>query len=157
MFVVATMSRFIIAYSAAIVIFFPFFTATSQNTDLSPQPFHLTPDQISTYERDGVVVIKGLLKGDELKNAIKAAKRIKHSATIGQILAYFMFPVYRSIQFQTWRKHKAMEKVAFDSTASTISAKLMGLDKDGSARSVRLLKDAFFGLSGWRYGVWMAC
>jgi len=140
----ASLSRFVI-YSAVITTFFPLFTQASKSTNLAPQPFHLTPDQITSYERDGVVIIKGLLKGDELKNAIRAAKRIQKSATIGQRLAYILFPLYRSVQFQTWRKYKAMEKVAFDSAAATISAKLMGLDEDGSGRSVRLLKDAFLG------------
>ena len=39
-----------------------------------------------------------------------------------------MFPAYRTLSFQTYREHKALKKVAFDSTASTICAKLMGLD-----------------------------
>lgn len=72
------------------------------------------------------------------------------------------------MSFQTYRKHKALKKVAFDSTAPTICAKLMGLDDDDDndeehtqenniaggrqrqrqqPRSLRLLKDAVLGFS----------
>lgn len=136
---------------------------------VGPASYNVTPDQIATYKRDGVVVIRGLLEGRELKEAIKAANRIQRSKGLGQRFLYRMNPSYRNLEFQTWRKHRALEKVAFDSAAPTICAKLMGLDGgDGAAssnnddptysrddgseeariyRPLRLLKDAVLGYS----------
>jgi len=87
------------------------------------------------------------LQGEELKNAIRASKRVHRSRSLTQLIVSRLFPTpYSSLEFQTWRKHKALEKLAFDSAASTISAKLMGLDREnGAERSVRLLKDAVLG------------
>jgi len=104
-----------------------------------------------------VIVIRGLLEGRELKDAIKAANRVQRSKGLGQRLLYKLSPSYRNLEFQTWRKHRALEKVAFDSAAPTICAKLMGLentnDGEGSGatagdfRPLRLLKDAVLGYS----------
>jgi hypothetical protein len=123
----------------------------------SPASYNVTPEQISTYQRDGVIIVRGLLEGIELKEAIKAATRVQRSKSLGQRLLYKLSPSYRNLEFQTWRKHRALEKVAFDSAAPTICAKLMGLentnDGEGSGataghfRPLRLLKDAVLGYS----------
>ena len=123
------------------------------NDNLRPASYTLSQEQMKTFRRDGVIVVRGLLQGKELDNAIKAAKRIQRSRTLSQRILYRLFPSYRSLKFQTWRKHKALERVAFDSAAPTICAGLMGLERDGApsgtttTRPVRLLKDAVLGYS----------
>jgi len=134
-----------------------------------PAPYNVTPEQIATYKLDGVIVIRGLLEGRELKGAIKAANRIQRRKGLGQRISYKKNPIYRNLEFQTWRKDRALEKVAFDSAAPTICAKLMGLDgidstastniddknnlggsrseDTGVFRPLRLLKDAVLGYS----------
>jgi len=113
-----------------------------------PAPYSLSAEQFRTFRKDGVIVVRGLLQGEELDGAIAAAKRIQRSRSLSQRILYHLFPSYRSLQFQTWRKDKALERVAFDSAAPTICAKLMGLeDKATPQRPVRLLKDAVLGYS----------
>lgn len=126
---------------------------------LLPASYELSPKQIETFQQDGLVVIRGLLKGQELKDATKTVNRMKWKKSLGQRLLYRFFPSYCNLEFQTWRNNPALEKVAFESAAPTICAKLMGLDRnddgdgdgDGVAegeegfRPLRLLKDAVLG------------
>eukprot|EP00560_Eucampia_antarctica_P008887 CAMPEP_0197823134 /NCGR_PEP_ID=MMETSP1437-20131217/458_1 /TAXON_ID=49252 ORGANISM="Eucampia antarctica, Strain CCMP1452" /NCGR_SAMPLE_ID=MMETSP1437 /ASSEMBLY_ACC=CAM_ASM_001096 /LENGTH=417 /DNA_ID=CAMNT_0043422133 /DNA_START=134 /DNA_END=1387 /DNA_ORIENTATION=+ len=139
-----------------------------------PASYNLTPQQIIDYQNDGVIVIRKMLQGEILQGAIKAANKIQRSRGISRRILYRIFPAYRTLSFQTYREHKALKKVAFDSTASTICAKLMGLDSDDEEkrggggvrhdntgedederqekgkqnhRSLRLLKDAVLGFS----------
>lgn len=107
----------------------------------TPAPYDITPEQISQYKSDGVIIIRGLLQGKELKNAIRAAKRIDRSKSLADRLLYKIMKSYGKVQFQTWRTYPAMEHVAFESAAPTICAKLMGLN--ANKRPLRLLKDAF--------------
>lgn len=109
----------------------------------APAEFNLTSSQIENYERNGYIIVKGLLQGKELKKAIQAVNKIQRWQPIGQRILYKFLPGYRNTSFQTWRNHKALEYIAFDSAASTISAKLMGLEVE--ARKLRLLKDAVLG------------
>eukprot|EP01083_Nonionella_stella_P107365 310923_1 len=115
----------------------------------NPADFSLAPEQYKTFERDGVIIIRGLLKGKELKDATKAVKRLQRSRNLGQRLFYKVSPAYSNLEFQTWRKDRALERVAFESAAPTITAKLMGLDnvhaEDSNFRPLRLLKDAVLG------------
>lgn len=125
-----------------------------------PAPYELTRQQIADFRRDGVIVVRGMLEGETLEGAIKAADKIQRSRTWTQLLFHKLFPVYRNLSFQTYRKHEALERVAFDSNAPTICAKLMGLDEECKSsslskktktpkkpRSLRLLKDAVMGFS----------
>lgn len=113
----------------------------------APAEFNLTASQIEDYERDGFIIVKGLIQGEDLTKAIQAVNKIQKRQSIGQRIFYKLMPTYKNLSFQTWRSHKALEHIAFDSAAPTISAKLMGLDSsvDGETRSLRLLKDAVLG------------
>lgn len=112
----------------------------------APGQYHLTSSQIEDYERDGFIIVRGLLQGEDLTKAIQAVNKIQRWQSIGQRLLYKMIPVYKNISFQTWRSHKGLEHIAFDSAAPSISAKLMGLDDvEGKPRPLRLLKDAVLG------------
>mmetsp|Transcript_19042 Transcript_19042/g.26874 ORF Transcript_19042/g.26874 Transcript_19042/m.26874 type:complete len:250 (-) Transcript_19042:659-1408(-) len=125
-----------------------------------PAPYVLSQEQMDTFHRDGVLVIRGLLQGNDLKGAIRTTRRIQRFQGLGQRIMYKLFPNYKLIEFQTWKKHKVLERIAFDSAAPTICARLMGLDNDNDDdnhasqnhpnknshhRSLRLLKDAVFG------------
>lgn len=130
-----------------------------------PAPYELTKQQKADYRRDGVIVVRGMLEGETLEGAIQAAHTIQKKKAWSQRLFYKMFPVYSNLHFQTYRKHTALKQVAFDSTAPTIVAKLMGLDEENDnvnvrttsqnsnsksksskkTRSLRLLKDAIMG------------
>ena len=119
----------------------------------SASSYELTREQIQTYHRDGVIVIRGLLQGEQLENAIKAVHKLQRRKSLGQRLLYKLNPLYKTFEFQTWRKDPALESIAFDSCAPTICAQLMGLDKDVDRkdgcpkRPLRLLKDAVLGYS----------
>lgn len=130
-----------------------------------PANYNITPEQKSIFRKDGVVIIRGLLQGKELKNAQKAAVRIQRHKSLSKRLLYKLLPNYSNLEFQTWRNNDAIEKVAFDSAASTICAKLMGLDDSSSSssntninsntnkiRPLRLLKDAVLGFSAGDIG-----
>ena len=123
------------------------------STSAVPAPYELTRQQIADFRKDGVIVVRGLLEGEALNEAVEAANKIQKSQSWSQRIFHKMFPLYRNLSFQTYRKHKALQKVAFDSTAPTIVAKLMGLDKQNeqgdsqNPRSLRLLKDAVMGFS----------
>lgn len=130
-----------------------------------PAPYELTPTQMTDFHKDGVIVIRGMLKGALLDDAIHDVNKIQRSRNVSQRILHKMFPAYRNLEFQTYRSHAALKRVAFDSTAPTICAKLMGLDDDHNnnsagnnnenknekngpqPRSLRLLKDAVLGFS----------
>ena len=122
----------------------------------APAPYELTSKQLSDFRRDGVLVVRGMLSGETLQKAIAAAHTIQRKQSWGQRLVYKLFPSYRNLEFQTYRKQAAFKTVAFDSTAPTICAKLMGLDDEDDGqqgdtttssepRSLRLLKEAVLG------------
>ena len=97
----------------------------------------LTSAQIRDYQRDGVLVVNGLLGGRSLRKAQVSAKRaIEQSKRFGNL--------YRYVGFQGWRTDKTLRGIAFDSSAPRIAAELMKLD---NKRSLRVLKDALMALS----------
>lgn len=115
-----------------------------------PAHYELTKRQISDFRRDGFIVVRGMLEGEILDDAVNAAHKIQKSQGWAQRMIHKLFPLYSNLSFQTHRKHKAFKKVAFDSAAPTIAAKLMGLDqehKGGKSRTLRLLKEAIMGFS----------
>ena len=111
-----------------LLVIFPRACLANASSSSKPASYTLTPQQLIDYQKDGVIVIRQMLQGELLEGAIKAANKIQRSRGISKRILYRMFPAYRTLSFQTYREHKALKKVAFDSTASTICAKLMGLD-----------------------------
>lgn len=100
-------------------------------------PNVLTEEQIEIFERDGVLLIRGLVSGEELKAAIHEVETIsKQKSTF--------FSSYKNINFQTWRTNKALEKIALFSSVPKVAAQLInhGLKSKGPTNPVRLLKDA---------------
>ena len=113
------------------------FTLLAVTGAVRPVKLKLTPAQIRDYRRDGVIVVKGLLSGRELRKAQATANRMVDS---GNNFA----PQYNFVGFQGWRTDKTLRGVAFDSAAPRIAAELMGLDGE---RPMRVLKDALLALS----------
>lgn len=108
--------------------------ATSPSAAATTAP--LSRDQVKEFQREGLVVVRGMLQGDDLRRAQRAAKKI--NGRFPSLLA-LVTGAYRSIEFQAWRCSDALESVAFDSSAGAMAAQCMGLRED---EPVRLLKDA---------------
>ena len=72
-----------------------------------PAPYELTSKQIADFRRDGVIVIRGLLDGGTLRDAVETVSKIEKSQGWAQRLVHKIFPAYRNLDFQTYRKHKA--------------------------------------------------
>eukprot|EP00536_Pseudo-nitzschia_multiseries_P012487 jgi/Psemu1/309166/fgenesh1_kg.479_\ len=124
-------------------------SSTTTNLTTKPAPFDLTKEQVDDFLRDGVIIVRGLLHGELLENAIQAAETMNIPKIPGNT-------TYRNLAMQSYRTNETFRKVAFDSAAPTICAKLMGLDDEertaggtgtgtGVGRSLRLLKDGLFG------------
>jgi hypothetical protein len=131
-----TMMMMMMMMMAILLLTFPR-SCLANVSSSKPASYNLTPQQITDYQNDGVIVIRKMLQGEILKDAIKAANKVQRSDSIARRILYKMSPSYRTLNFQTYREHKALKKVAFDSTASTICAKLMGLDEDEKGGGVR--------------------
>ena len=87
----------------------------------------LSEADLEQYRRDGVILVKGLLSGAELKAAQAESTRLLEAQKP-------TFPAYRLINFQGWRTSKAFRTVAMDSSAPGIAAQVMGL-MDGEAHA----------------------
>ena len=97
----------------------------------------LTVEQCAQYEKDGVIVVRGLLRGRQLRAAQQAAEKIVSSRER-------RFSAYRLISFQGWRTNPVLRGIAFDSDAPAMAAQLMALERD---QPLRLIKDAFLAYS----------
>ena len=97
----------------------------------------LSEEQMQTFDRDGVILVRGLVKGEELLAAIEEVKAMgkkKHD----------FFKSYKNIEFQTWRTNNVLKNVAFHSDVPKAAAQLInrGVSNKDREDPVRLLKDA---------------
>jgi hypothetical protein len=96
----------------------------------------LSKEEIAVFRRDGVVLVKGILNDEEVKEAQAEAMKILNETAR-------TFPAYRLINFQGWRQSRGLRKVAMDSSLPYIAAQALGLTESrGGTRKLRLLKDA---------------
>jgi Phytanoyl-CoA dioxygenase (PhyH) len=97
----------------------------------------LSEEQLQTFDRDGVILVRGLVKGEELKAAIEAV------SSMGKKSHEFL-TAYKNIEFQSWRTSNALKDVALFSDVPKAAAQLInrGVGKSGREGPVRLLKDA---------------
>ena len=96
----------------------------------------LSKEEIAVFRRDGVVLVKGILNDEEVKEAQAEAMKILNETAR-------TFPAYRLINFQGWRQSRGLRKVAMDSSVPYIAAQALGLTESrGATRKLRLLKDA---------------
>lgn len=98
----------------------------------------LSEEQMQTFDRDGVILVRGLVKGEELIAAIEQVK------LIGMKKNAFSTSNYKNIEFQTWRTNNALKDVAIHSDVPKAAAQLInrGSRKEDREGPVRLLKDA---------------
>ena len=94
----------------------------------------LSEEQLRAFERDGVIVVRGLVSGDQLKAAIDEVDLVGRGESP-------FFTSYKNIKFHHWRTSKALKDVAFFSDVPKAASQLIHqqLKKKGP---VRLLKDA---------------
>lgn len=96
----------------------------------------LSDEQIRIFQKDGVLLVRGLISGDELQAAVDEVE------VVGRIDSPF-FKSYKNIAFHHWRTSKALKDVAFFSDAPKAAAQLINLQLNGGfEKPVRLLKDA---------------
>jgi len=92
----------------------------------------LTDEQLEAYERDGVVLVKGVLRGRQLRRMQHSAKHLV--ASTAPILKE-----YRLISFQGWRNNAMLRSVALDGAVPDLVAQAMRLQQH---ERLRVLKDA---------------
>uniref|UniRef100_A0A7S0L216 Phytanoyl-CoA dioxygenase n=1 Tax=Coccolithus braarudii TaxID=221442 RepID=A0A7S0L216_9EUKA len=101
-----------------------------------PGRITLTKEQLETYDRDGVVLVKGVLTGWRLRRLKSTAEGILQQN--GPRVAG-----YRLIDFQGWRNNCVLRSVACDGTVPDLVAQVMRLKTD---ERLRVLKDAMLAL-----------
>lgn len=101
-----------------------------------PAASPLTKAEINKFKRDGFLVMRQLVTGNELRDLQTAGDEIAHSF-FWTDLVFRSF--YQKIRMQTWRSKHAVAKFAFESTLPSIAAQLLG-----EQTSIRILKDAIF-------------
>jgi len=114
----------------------------------------LTDLEKEQYHRDGFILKKGVLKGNALADLIATSKALYARDVPGS--SYF-----QKLLFNLWREEDGFAQVAFEYLPH-LAAGLMDLppldsndekmDKDSSSapeKSVRILKDGFFGLKSF--------
>lgn len=112
-------------------------TATTNTIETSEGSGILSEEQIQIFERDGVLLVRGLVTGAELKAAIEEV------SLIGKKTSPF-FKSYKNIEFQAWFNNKALKDIALFSNVPKAAAQLINLksSKTNSKGPIRLLKDA---------------
>ena len=92
---------------------------------------------IEQFRNDGVVVIRNVLSGKALQEAIDGARAVDSSISIN--------PYYEKISFSCSLKNNALKSVALHSDVPKIVGEL--LSSGVEAIDIRLLKDAVLALS----------
>eukprot|EP00596_Hydrurales_sp_CCMP1899_P002344 CAMPEP_0119040354 /NCGR_PEP_ID=MMETSP1177-20130426/10246_1 /TAXON_ID=2985 /ORGANISM="Ochromonas sp, Strain CCMP1899" /LENGTH=279 /DNA_ID=CAMNT_0007005317 /DNA_START=194 /DNA_END=1033 /DNA_ORIENTATION=+ len=92
----------------------------------------LSEEQIQTYQKDGVLLVRQLVSGEELAKAMDAVAEMSKKQS--------GFNEYKNIEFQTWSTNDALKDVALSSKVPKAAAQLIGLTS--KATPIRLLKDA---------------
>lgn len=97
----------------------------------------LSAEELEIFRRDGVIVVRKLLQGDELKEAQEVAENV--STKIGR----FGTATYQNIEFYNWKSTPPLKHVALHSKAPQIASQLIHSNSsDGNQCPIRLLKDA---------------
>ncbi|KAG5186089.1 hypothetical protein JKP88DRAFT_262546 [Tribonema minus] len=99
-----------------------------------PGPSPLTPAHIKTYNKDGVVLVKGLFAGEQLNAMVKEGE----AAAKGRALLDLVVSSYKKLEFSAWSTRDAFAQAAFNSSLPSVAQQLLG-----ERTSVRLLKAAF--------------
>ncbi|KAJ1452735.1 hypothetical protein M885DRAFT_588963 [Pelagophyceae sp. CCMP2097] len=101
----------------------------------APKANRLSPAQVARFDKDGYIIIKGLVEGRALEQAQRAAREglYRHARRA---------PQYRALDFGGWR-NKHLRRISLDGAAPEMAAQLMGLRAE---EPMRALQDAAFAL-----------
>jgi hypothetical protein len=105
----------------------------------------LTDEQLAAYDRDGVVLVKGVLTGRKLRRAQRIIGPSGWS-----LPGWLKVGLYDGLVFQGWRSSGLLRSVACDSTVPDLVAQVMRLGPD---ERLRVLKDAAFSFKPGDKGV----
>jgi hypothetical protein len=119
----------------------------SGNTDLhqsavhSTQPLRsviLTDSEKADFHRDGFILKKGVIQGNELKELITAGE--DQSGTLSA-------SAFGVVATRLWQFDERFARVAFESNLPSIAAQLINTDENAND-PIRILQDGFFGFKG---------
>ena len=105
----------------------------------------LTDEQLAAYDRDGVILVKGVLTGRKLRRAQRVVGPSGWS-----LPGWRSGRHYDGFVFQGWRNSGVLRSVACDSTVPDLVAQIMRL---GPNERLRVLKDAAFSFKPGDKGV----
>ena len=112
-------------------------SAVSEKVEETVQNKVLSDDQIRIFQRDGVLLVRGLVSGEELQAAINEVDEVSRGENP------FGFKSYKNLKFHHWRSSRALKDIAFNSNVPKAAAQLINLQSTGGPEGpVRLLKDA---------------
>lgn len=132
---------------------------SSSNLNATDKASLLTEQEKKNYQRDGFILKKNLITGDQLADLIKAGESLYEKKHEGdKMFAKF----FAKLRMNVWQQDELFKNLAFSSSFPDISAELMGMkphhnmddnkkEKDESSsrdNTVRILKDGFFGFKG---------
>lgn len=105
----------------------------------------LTPAQIAEFDENGIILVRQLVRGNELLEAQKTVQKTVESPDfMTKVLRFFFnFTAYRGIAYQNWRTHKSLADISFHSDVPKVVGQLLSRDSKNPVK-VRLLKDASF-------------
>lgn len=113
--------------------------------EASASTFHpttLTPQQIATYEKEGVVFVPGLLPVKESDMLQKTAEFAMNR--VFQVASLFGTKLYSSLGFDLWRTSPEVASFALQSLPKTVSPLLSYSTNPQNQVEFRLLRDAMF-------------
>lgn len=110
-----------------------------------PEAANLTPEEIADFHRDGFLLKKGVVSGDQLHELVEAGEQLYNSWSWMDFLFKASFA---KLAMQIWREKEPFARLAFESSFPSIVAELLGLHSQSSSSSssstIRILKDGFF-------------
>jgi hypothetical protein len=129
---------------------FAFLLATKQpnNTNLHQSAVHstqpprsviLSDSEKADFHRDGFIIKKGVLQGNELKELVTAGEEQS-----GSMLA----SAFGVLATRLWQFDERFARVAFESNLPSLAAQLINTDDNAKDDPIRILQDGFFGLKG---------
>jgi ectoine hydroxylase-related dioxygenase (phytanoyl-CoA dioxygenase family) len=92
----------------------------------------LDASEKESFDREGYLLVRGVLDGEELENAISAVQEVPDTSNA--------MPSYTSLGFNSLRGNPALRRVALETNAAAVAQQLM--DTPDTDRDIHVLKDA---------------
>lgn len=113
-----------------------------ERTESIFQPALLTPQQIETYEKEGVVFVPGLLTQDESTKLVVSGEYAM--SRVFQFSKLFGTRLYSGLGFDLWRTSPEVASFALQSLPKVVAPILSYSKNPQNEVEFRLLKDAMF-------------